>query len=272
MSQTVNSTDWDIRHQAFGAQVLTANARQPGDAPSIPLFYVSPISAGTTAPVRGGVPVLFPQFNDEGPLPKHGFVRTATWTERPSKNQNQPTVYELEIGPDDHPGWPHSASLRLSVLSGPAKLKIVLQVTNRGQNPFSWTGGLHPYFAVTDLRAARLKGLYKIPVRDRFHPALTVHSGEDVTWNGTLFERLFDTAQPVELIEGSRTLRLSMKGFDQWMVWNPGVAGAKALKDLPETDWPSFVCLEPVIVQRPLQLNPREHFEGALEVELITAL
>lgn len=26
-------------------------------------------------------------------------------------------------------------------------------------------------------------------------------------------------------------------GFDQWMVWNPGKAGAQALNDLPNDDW-----------------------------------
>ena len=29
--------------------------------------------------IRGGIPVIFPQFAAEGPLPRHGFARTSRW-------------------------------------------------------------------------------------------------------------------------------------------------------------------------------------------------
>lgn len=32
--------------------------------------------------IRGGIPILFPQFSDAGPLPKHGFARNELWTVR----------------------------------------------------------------------------------------------------------------------------------------------------------------------------------------------
>src|SRR5579862_9781304 len=32
------------------------------------------------APIRGGIPVIFPQFATEGSLPRHGFARTSQWT------------------------------------------------------------------------------------------------------------------------------------------------------------------------------------------------
>ena len=39
-------------------------------------LYLSPHSVmDAHAAIRGGVPVCFPQFNQRGPLPKHGFAR-----------------------------------------------------------------------------------------------------------------------------------------------------------------------------------------------------
>ena len=44
-------------------------------------LYLSPSNLwdGTSA-IRGGVPVCFPQFNQRGTLPKHGFARNMDWT------------------------------------------------------------------------------------------------------------------------------------------------------------------------------------------------
>jgi hypothetical protein len=57
-----------------GAQVLSWHAA------GAERLYLSPTSAcdGVTA-IRGGVPVCFPQFNQRGSLPKHGFVRNMPW-------------------------------------------------------------------------------------------------------------------------------------------------------------------------------------------------
>ena len=59
-----------------GAQVLSWKSADGREH-----LYLSPASArdGRTA-IRGGVPVCFPQFNQRGPLVKHGFARLMTWT------------------------------------------------------------------------------------------------------------------------------------------------------------------------------------------------
>jgi hypothetical protein len=43
-------------------------------------LFLSPASEFRPgAPIRGGVPVVFPQFSGLGSLPKHGFVRLLSW-------------------------------------------------------------------------------------------------------------------------------------------------------------------------------------------------
>jgi D-hexose-6-phosphate mutarotase len=59
-------------------------------------------------------------------------------------------------------------------------------------------------------------------------------------WAGESIERLFDAQAPLTLKTPCHALKLSMAGFDQWMVWNPGATGAQALSDLPNEDWQKF--------------------------------
>src|SRR6218665_3269405 len=43
-------------------------------------LYLSPRSGFATGQaIRGGVPVIFPQFAARGPLPRHGFARSKPW-------------------------------------------------------------------------------------------------------------------------------------------------------------------------------------------------
>lgn len=277
---------WRLKAQPFGAHLLTASLDLPSGLQEI--FYLSPRSLGSLAPVRGGVPVLFPQFNELGPLPKHGLVRTATWQRikgeahssfesnqvlggasgggRAARVTTSSQGFKLDLGPDVHPAWPHRAELLLMMQASDSDLVIELEIQNTGDSVFEWTGGLHPYFLVADFGVCALKGLGGERVIDRFHPTLQHQPGGAIVWTGEMFERLFDCRSAVELDIGWATLHLSMTGFDQWMVWNPGEQGALALKDLPPQDWKRFVCVEPVCVSRAQRLAPDERFRGALRI------
>jgi glucose-6-phosphate 1-epimerase len=209
--------------------------------------------------VRGGVPVLFPQFANKGPLAKHGFVRNLFWREQ-SKWQNTSevgVVYELDVSNQDVLSWPYKATLRLEIFADPNQLFMKLLVANKGVNTLEWTGGLHPYWWVPNLFEAEIVGL-------------KFDDYEKLVLNSTGFEKIFPNKNPVTLVRGGTSaLKIQATGFDEWMVWNPGREAASLLTDMRADDWQHFVCIEPVCINKPVKLYPEQIFEGILHAQLI---
>ena len=256
------------QHMALGAQLLEACVSGPIE--KVALFYNSPLSK-PHAPARGGVPVLFPQFADTGPLPKHGWVRNLPWQALTAPDTAPHHVaYQLHLAPGDRADWPHACELTLHVNSTDRAVRVSLSVRNTGNTTFSWTGGLHPYWLLDDLQSSYATGLAGIAVRDRYDATLRQHdiTQPRLTWTEQPFERLYTACPAVQLHTSGHSLELSAGGFNEWMVWNPGAGGAQALADLPDEDWRKFVCIEPVCVTRPVVLAPGAVFEGWLQAQL----
>lgn len=253
-----------LTHRSLGAQVLQATL-----GAGVPVFYGSPLGAPGQS-VRGGVPVLFPQFADLGPLPKHGLVRHTDWAlvANEATPDTQVLRYALSVGAQTHAAWPHAAQLELTVQAAPDTVSFSLRVRNTGDSSFAWTGGLHPYLAVPDLLTCQVDGLGGLAAQDRYQSDFTTQAPGALRFDGAPFERLYSASPALDLRLGTHTLHLSTSGFDQWMVWNPGQSGAAALADLPADDWQRFVCIEPVRVTRPVMLAPGECFEGQWHLRL----
>ena len=95
-------------------------------ADGIERLYLSPSAKfdGKTA-IRGGVPVCWPQFNQRGPLPKHGFARNAPWQAEPA-DPARPDTVALVLADSDATRalWPHAFRARLAVTLAPKALHI----------------------------------------------------------------------------------------------------------------------------------------------------
>lgn len=260
-----------ITHSSLGAQTL-----QAGLGDGLAIFYRSPMGAAPAKPAsaRGAVPVLFPQFAERSSLVKHGFARTAQWqlVKESASASLHSVQYELDIDSKQFAGWAHAARLELRSDASPGQLNLRLEVTNTGDHSFGWTGGLHPYFAADDLLTTTVIGLAGLPVKDRYDAALRIQPERLVHWEKHTFERIYDGCPALTLSSGRVQLELSASGFDQWMIWNPGMPGAVRLADLPPGDWQRFVCIEPVCVDRPVMLTPGDIFTGTLQVRARTAI
>lgn len=233
------------------------------------LFYGSPLKIPGKLQ-RGGCPVLFPQFADRGPHKKHGYARdhefaTVLDLTRPDGRE---LVQELQVNQGDWPAWPHSALLRLKQLFGAGSYSCTFEVVNTGGSSFEWTGGLHPYFAVSNLLQTKILGLNQGSACAKHGTFVHFLADGALSFDGSEFECLFSASDVVTIHDEAlgRRLRLKSLGFSDWMVWNPGAALGDALGDIPPGDWRNFVCVEPAQVKTAVHLKPGAAFLGGFDV------
>ena len=118
-------------------------------------------------PIRGGIPVCFPQFNNVGPIIKHGFARINQWKliEVTRTDTHTQAELSLEDTSETRRTWPFAFSVKLIVTLGGPTLRTELLVTNNDKNTFTFTGALHTYLLVNDssrMTIERLQGcMYK---------------------------------------------------------------------------------------------------------------
>jgi glucose-6-phosphate 1-epimerase len=248
-----------IKGNHFGGQVVSVIFND------IELLYLSPLSL-EFKPARGGVPVIFPQFANNGALSKHSFVRNLPWIKSNEEVSScaHRIQYSLVIKSDFDLNWPHKALLELDLCVSPDGFIQKLTVINVGSTSFDWTGGLHPYFTVSDLCKIVVDGLSDVKYFDCHNRMNTNPQIGNLHFDGQPCEKLFDAAPNLIIQDGSHRLVISTTGFKQWMIWNPGKS--HDLADLPEDAWKSFLCAEPVIVSNPDRLNPGEFFVGEMRV------
>jgi glucose-6-phosphate 1-epimerase len=249
-----------LRVVLHGAQVLSwvAGGRER--------LYLSPHSRfdGNTA-IRGGVPICFPQFNQRGSLPKHGFARNLSWlADVPPDLGEQSATLTLRLPSSEATKafWPPSFEATLSLHLRPASLQITLGVRNAGEAPLSFTGALHTYLAVSDIAAVQLDGLRDQPewdaLTDQHRPALG-----PLSFHGE-FDRVYGVAaQALTLRDGSNRLTIDQSpSFADTVVWNPGAVKGAALDDMPADGYAHMLCVEAAQVMQPVTVDAGAQWQG----------
>lgn len=246
-----------------GAQVLSWKT-----ADGVERLYLSPqaVLDGRTA-IRGGVPVCFPQFNQRGPLPKHGFARNRTWQSVAA----EPGTAVLALRDDDESRllWPHAFNARLEVALRPGSLTVAFFVENTGAEPLEFTLALHSYLRTSDIAAARLHGLGGLPfwnAVDDTHPA-PLASGEALAFDSETDRVYQAAAAPLVLEDGLGRLSIAQDPvFGQTVVWNPGAELSARLTDMPDDGYRHMLCVEAAEIDTPVRLAPGETWSGAQQL------
>jgi glucose-6-phosphate 1-epimerase len=220
--------------------------------------------------IRGGVPVIFPQFADQGPLPKHGFARTAEWTLADHGASPEEARVALRLGDTDETRavWNHAFRAHLTVVLSDV-LSVELSVENAGDDAFDFTCALHGYFRVDDVRRASVVGLQGVRYHDKVTGGEAVQEDEELTVGGQV-DRVYAGA-PAELFlrDGARTLVLRTEGFADAVVWNPWEELARELPDLDDDEYLRMLCVEAASAASPIHLEPGERWTGRQTVAVV---
>ncbi|MBK7613599.1 MAG: D-hexose-6-phosphate mutarotase [Vitreoscilla sp.] len=229
-------------------------------------LYLSPTAKyGHGSSVRGGVPVIFPQFNARGPLPRHGLVRSRSWEATESVVRDGHAIAVLRFTDDiaTRVHWKHGFEAELTVSLAGKEIDIELAVTNTGDTPFEFTAALHTYLRCNELLKLQLEGLQNHGFEDFLNSGVAGEQWGDVlTFVGAIDRIYHNVNGPLTLRELGRRASISMSGFDDVVVWNPGGDGVQQLADMPDEDWRRMLCVEAARIREPVHLMPGEDWAG----------
>lgn len=218
-------------------------------------------------PIHGGIPVVFPQLGVLGPLPLHGFLRTAMWEVVEVSRDPSGAVYALFRTRDTDATralWPHPfrATMRVTLEEG---LATSITIENTGQENIAFHCAMHTYLRVGDVRQVTIEGLDGATYQD--HTAKGVERRERrraVRIQGEV-NRIY-LARPDRLRirdeSRNRTLLLDRAGFNDVVIWNPGEAKARESGELAEDEYRSMLAVEPAQIVPPVQLAPGSLWSG----------
>ncbi len=203
--------------------------------------------------IRGGVPVIFPQFGARGTGMRHGFARVATWQLESTGVADGAAHAVFTLQHTDLPDaiattWPWAFTLRLRVAVKAQSLELSLSVHNTGEQAFPFSAALHSYFAIDQLSEARIGGLQRVRYSDET-PQDALQAEELLQFEDKLDRIYYQLPGPLTLQSGSHTLRLEQQGFTDAVVWNPGAQDAAAMPDLADDEYQRFICIEPALIQ-----------------------
>lgn len=229
---------------------------------------------GNGKAIRGGIPVIFPQFGS-GKIQNHGFARNTDWEVVGTRvSKTEPITVSIDLQLKDSKFtldiWPHPFETTLTIHLS-TKVDIEWRVKNTGDNTFDFQAALHTYFTVSDIKNASAVGLKGVTYIDKVkggerkeeeRPAVVISEEVDRVY-------LDVNQNPILLVDKERenSLKLHRTGFRDVVVWNPWTEKARGMADLGEEAFPKFMCVEVGEIGTPVTLPAGQEWLGKHSIE-----
>jgi glucose-6-phosphate 1-epimerase len=229
---------------------------------------------GKTA-LRGGIPICWPWFGRIA-APAHGFARNSEWTLLEHRENENGVIVSLGLPCTESSLaiWPHQFNAILNIEVGD-QLKVTLDVTNTDTTPWTFSGALHTYLHVGDVRESETRGM-GAEYLDSLQNGKLCHGGELLILTDTI-DRVY--TKPQQRIEVSdkvkqRTLSIENHGHNSAVLWNPWAVGAQGMADMDNDGYLNMLCVESTLHADSLEnghtLQPQQSYQLATTLSVRT--
>ncbi|XP_067949369.1 uncharacterized protein [Watersipora subatra] len=214
--------------------------------------------------IRGGIPVVFPQFGPWKLGPQHGFARISMWDLYSKKiaDGRCSARFILINNEISEAMWNYKFKLIYDVtISKTNGLSCSLSVTNQDSKVFDFTTLLHTYLKVDDAETVTVSNLQSLKYIDK------LKNGEEFTESDSLLkvvngiDRIYKSTPATQEVFGcvdGSTVIVSKNGLPDTVVWNPWAEKARNMSDFDDDGYKKMICVEPGFVVERVILQPQE--------------
>mmetsp|Transcript_26707 Transcript_26707/g.63694 ORF Transcript_26707/g.63694 Transcript_26707/m.63694 type:complete len:316 (+) Transcript_26707:132-1079(+) len=287
----------EIKHSAsgatakihdYGATLMSYKSESGREC----LFMSRDAKMDASKAIRGGVPLVFPQFGrPDTSMPQHGFLRVSFWTADESSLYDNPDsagiTYTLDLkdvtnargGPWAVDTTEYDCKLAYHVKIDGRSFTTDLEIQNTGSVSFPFQSLQHTYYAVDDKSAldptqCNVTGLAGYTVSDKISMTKYVHdekndpiiidSEVDRVYSPPLSPSLSTEGVTVIVgVGGGNAMKVSATGTVDGekaevscVVWNPHIEKAIGMSDFGNDQYHEMICVEPGLLSGKTLLPP----------------
>ncbi|KAI9293883.1 galactose mutarotase-like protein [Neoconidiobolus thromboides FSU 785] len=236
------------------------------------MFVSSKSKRDGSKAVRGGIPIVFPQFGKEKApnpahaLPQHGFARSFYWKhleEEGVKDDSGVTAHfgltHEDISKEVFDLWPFKFELKYSVTITEKELKTFVQVKNLNTDKeLTLTPLLHTYFDVENIANVKVEGLKGLDYYNKVLDKNETQQDDHITIDQEV-DRVYGNKNDdlLKLYKDEKSyFTFVTVNLPDVVVWNPWIKNAKAMSDMDDEEYHKFICVELGHVKEPIKVTP----------------
>ncbi len=235
------------------------------------LFFISRLSEfAPHRPIRGGIPLCWPQFSGQGPLPAHGLVRLEDWELASSETRADDSLVatlRLSETAATLALWPHPFTVELTVTLQATALTVQFRATNTSSDTFTSQLAFHSYFRVADINQTAVRGLHEVMYLDAMNEMKpTLENGAEIRFAEEIDRVYLKTPDTLQIIDEAKNRTITIEKSEDMpdaVIWNPWIAKAQRLPDYGDEEYQQMVCAETGRIIDPVTLAPGESWTGS---------